>query len=63
MQMVLRTGMDPKDIYHSNFFCFGEYDVYEYKKYELYNENNNYKICDRSLPCPLTHITDIYNLL
>jgi surface carbohydrate biosynthesis protein len=26
--------VDAKTIYHSNFFCFGEYDVYVYKKYK-----------------------------
>jgi surface carbohydrate biosynthesis protein len=35
IEMVFVTlGQLPKQIYHSNFFCFGDYDVYEYKKYQ-----------------------------
>jgi spore maturation protein CgeB len=34
-----QTALDAKTIYHSNFFCFGEYDVNDYKKHKANVEN------------------------
>jgi surface carbohydrate biosynthesis protein len=39
IEMVLQASIDPKNIYHSNLFCFGEYDVYEYKKHKACVKN------------------------
>ena len=38
-ELISLMSNDPKSIYHSNFFCFGEYEVDEYKKHGAYVKN------------------------